>query len=91
MSAFMFRIHPDKLAVLSDDKLKEMKEFLEAATAKVEWDKLQQCTFDFDLAYGRRASLNMVEQEIARRATGGDFAIKVPLVPGFNPGATNGT
>lgn len=87
MSAFMFRIAPEAVKKLTDEELEYKRKSIEATLANVNWEKLKQCTFEFDLAYGRSASLHMIEQEIALRKEGnGDKPIQVPLVPGYNPG-----
>ncbi len=86
MSAFLFRANPEWIRKLTDSELRQKEADLESFLAGVKWEKLKQCTFDFDQAYGRSGTLDMVKQEIKLRAEGrGDEPIKVPMVMGYNP------
>jgi hypothetical protein len=84
MSAFMFVMKTEAIKKMTLDELKEVKIKLEDATKDVDASKLTQCTFDFDVYYGRLGSLGKVNQEIENRESGTDAPIGV-LVPGYNP------
>lgn len=86
MSAFMFRASAESIRALTDEQLAQRRETLKARLASVNWKKLRQCTFDFDLAHGQDATLQMIEREIQLRASGTpDAPLPTAAVPGFNP------
>lgn len=86
MSAFMFRTDPKMIKDMTNIQLVESQVRLNKILANVEWDKLKQATFDFDMAYWRHATLRMVEQEIEIRKSGKpNTPLHVPMVPGYNP------